>query len=165
MSKTLPVLKTDQELFDASYELGFEIHQFNFTVYHLAFRSDFDQETQNTFMTAFAIYARNLYHFFYDDNPRPGDVIAKHWYRDTPINWKLIRPPVTGTLKTIHQKVSVRAAHILYARVASTDDHWFWIQTHQELKVPLHKFLDTAPPNRLRPGFSNFKQGWAWTDG
>ena len=156
--------RNDDELQEASGHVLYEVRQFNYCDRRLAldFLRDSDPLLYNSLLTAFTIYARSLYLFFYAISPKKDDILASQFY-DDPEQWVRNRPPETDILKAIAPLVGKWSAHLTYERLRDAP-YWLWIDIHNDVRKVLKCFVSTVPANRIKPALLAFEDDWRWTD-
>jgi hypothetical protein len=147
------IVKSEQELYEASTHFGYEWRMFEECVKRLAlntYEKD-DPVLYQATLTAFTIYFRNLLDFFYpSSSPNADDMLASEYYSD-PQYWEKQRPPLTDTLKVVRIKVNKLSAHLSYKRVEWVGTWWVWSDLYSDLSKIRKVFLDTVPSHRLKP--------------
>jgi hypothetical protein len=159
-------MRTDTELFEASKHVEYEINQLNDCISRLTLY-DFPKHElaiRNSLLTAFTVYTRNLYQFFYATNPRVDDIVASEYF-DDPLFWKSNRPPATAILIESSERANKLSAHLTYERVKLTSNYWWkWREIHYGLRGVLRVFVANVPPHRIVDLLRNFEQQWTWND-
>ncbi|MEP6987608.1 MAG: hypothetical protein ABI970_18535 [Chloroflexota bacterium] len=171
MARYKVVTKNDQELFEASGHLAFEMNLFDYCVHQLTFDPQKmlrdDPNLQNVFISGFPIHARNIIGFLYGKMDTKGmlpadDICAFQFFEDLNY-WHTKCPPKTALLEEIETNINKRAAHLTYLRATKPDYWWIWVDVHQALKPLLSRFVDLVPHTRIDPYVINFETRWAWS--
>ena len=159
-------MRTDNELFEASLHVEYEVNQLNDCICRLTLYKFPEQELaiRNSLLTAFTVYTRNLYQFFYATSPRPDDIVASEYF-DDPAFWKAHRPSATPILIESSERANKLSAHLTYERVKLTNNYWWkWREIHYSLRNVLKVFVANVPPQRIVDLLQNFERTWTWTD-
>jgi hypothetical protein len=160
------LMRTDTELFEASKHVEYEVNQINDCIARLTLY-EFPKEelaVHNSLLTAFTVYTRNLYQFFYTASPRPDDIIASEYF-DDPLFWKTHRPPPNAILIESSQRANKLSAHLTYERVKLSSNYWWkWREIHYSIRNTLKVFVANVPPQRIVDLLQNFEQQWTWND-
>jgi hypothetical protein len=156
--------KSAAKLREASMHVDYEAQQFNYCVRRLTTEPIREQDLYlfNALLTAYTIYARNLYYFFYDDDPWDDDVVAFEYFDDQQF-WRVKRPTASPLLQELGKETNKRSAHITYVRMES-DYWWKWVEIHRGLRPTLRFFVAHVPQDRVVPVLIDFEHQWQWAD-
>lgn len=148
--------RSADELREVSKHLLYEMQMFGMTMTTLgAFEgiSPGDARTtmQNALMESWALHARNLLAFLYDDRPARDDAIAGDFIE----GWREKRGPKAALLGLAQAKASKEMAHLSYVRAQLTEDErqWHHAPIIVEIGKPLHLFVDEASEAVVTDGF------------
>jgi hypothetical protein len=160
MTKT----RSPEELYEASKHVEYELTQLNDCMRRLATQwlQVHDGLLYNSLLTAFTIYARNIYFFLYARTPRDTDIVAAGYF-DDPEFWKSASPASTPLLEEMAKEVDKRSAHLTYHRTAA-EYWWKWVYMHDDLRAAMRVFVANVLPDRIVPELLNFEQRWTWRD-
>jgi len=159
-------MRTDEELFEVSKHVEYEVNQLNEYIARLTFYQFPKEELaiSNSLLTAFTVYTRNLYLFFYATNPRPDDIVAAEYFND-PQFWENHRPVASPVLVESSERANKLSAHLTYERVKLASNYWWkWHAIHYGLKDVLQVFVTNVPPHRIVDLLRSFEQRWTWID-
>jgi hypothetical protein len=156
----------DEILLKASEHLLYELQMLFGTArllarLEIAGESDFqDVVVYNALLESFTIHGRALLDFLYNDNPYKDDIIASDFF--DPGYWLLKRPAKSPLLKTFHNDVHKRVAHLSYHRLSvKPDEVWDYMNIANEIGLVLGRFRDTTSPHGLSQTFCEFLEGVA----
>ncbi|HTZ87307.1 MAG TPA: hypothetical protein VMB05_11630 [Solirubrobacteraceae bacterium] len=150
------------ELREVSKHLLYEMQMFGMTMTMLAAFEGIDPEDaratmQNALMESWALHARNLLAFLYDDRPARDDAIAGDFIQ----GWREKRGPKAALLGLAQAKTSKEMAHLSYVRAQLTEDERQWHHAPMivELGKPLHLFVDEVSEGVVTEGFHERARG------
>ncbi len=107
----------------------------------------------NALVESFALHARNMVDFFYNDMPRPDDAVASQFF-SSPHTWQTVRPSLTAELENAKTRANKEISHLTYSRllVAPTDKPWPVDNIVRDIDAALTKFCETADllPERVK---------------
>ena len=158
MSQFVP---TRQMIWDASEHIKYEWeqlkeclrieHSFRVPVYpdKVDLRTHTDRCLYNLALTGFAIHARNLLLFFYEQRKGKHDDIIAADYFDPPVAW--IPPQVPGKSNAwredIQSRMNKQAAHLTYSRAIKKA--WEIDEIFDYLLIIWQHFIATASPQKF----------------
>lgn len=107
----------------------------------------------NALVESFALHARNMVDFFYNDSPQPDDAVASQFFSN-PLMWQTVRPPLTADLQTAKARANKEISHLTYARllVAPSQKSWPVDSIVRDIDAVLATFCENADllPERVK---------------
>jgi hypothetical protein len=96
----------------------------------------------NAVLEAFLLHARALTEFFYNDSPRPDDIVAQD-FMPVSVTWTKECPPISTALENLRQRAGKQLAHLTYNRleVKPETKPWPFLEILSGLEAPLRVFL------------------------
>lgn len=144
---------TDDKLREFSAEhVSYEIHMLFRSAlgFGAVIGDSFEAHTvRNALMQSFAIHARNLIGFLYQ-NPKSDDASASHYLKD-PEEWSATEKPVVPD--HVKGRVNKEVTHLTYKRLEVPPEKkpWPFMETLTPLSACLDLWAAKADPNRLAP--------------
>jgi hypothetical protein len=113
----------------------------------------------NGLIESFTIHARLLLDFFFDQNPRPDDVVATHYITDLAA-WEKYRGDQSDLLKKLDTRVGKEIAHLTYGRldIAPQEKAYDFIAIAKELYSLMEHFKECADQDMLG---DSWRGNWA----
>jgi len=144
-----------KNLVDASEHLLYEIEMFVGTAKLLASAQP-DPIITNALLESYAIHARALTDFFYPNNPRNDDVLAKHYAPD----WEDKHPTISTTLRDARERTNKEIAHLTSRRLSVTGQAKCWSDPGlaNEIMALCISFLRLVENSNLCPKFLQYKK-------
>ena len=115
----------------------------------------------NGLIESFTIHARLLLDFFFDQKPRPDDVLAAHYITDLAA-WEMYRGDESNLLKKLDARVGKEIAHLTYGRltVAPQEKAYEFLAIAKELHSLMERFNERADQDLLG---DSWRGNWAAT--
>lgn len=110
----------------------------------------FDIVGRNADIESYAVHARVLVEFFYEDVRKKNNAIAADFFEKDE-DWQRIRPPQAPALAPILKRASTEVAHLNYSRKAPSPN-WSYGEIWSALKNVIDVFIDHASPDRVDEG-------------
>jgi hypothetical protein len=103
---------------------------------------------------SFALHLRNLIVFFYNDDPRPQEVVAADFCSEGA--WVHARKVMTRTLSIAQKRADKSLLHLTMERdrVEGPQNPWNFDELAIEIKLIILVFVQTARPERLDPSIA-----------
>ncbi len=147
-----------QELRDLSQHVTYECDMLIGTATKLLESPPGDTIDHNALVESFLLHVRQLYHFFYWDQPRMDtDVLAL----DYSAGWRKARPAEPAVLKELSKVVGMKVAHVTVHRLQK--ERYPILQAGSALLGVIRKFLDLAPPDFVARPNLQLTPSWANT--
>ncbi len=147
-------MPTDRELLEFSEHVIYEMQMLVSIPKRFLSRND-DTTTQNALLEAFALHARQLVDFLYDNKgtrAKPDEIVACDYF-DDPLTWKKGRPGKNESgldLEDVVRKASEEIAHLTLKRMKPKAD-WPLFQIVAKVAGLCKRFVDLAPDTRIDP--------------
>jgi hypothetical protein len=139
------------EVVKISEHLYYELWMFEEAIKWLSANANkgLNQSQENAWIESFAIHARILMEFFYDDLPRTkqDQAVMAADFMPLTIIWKDCRPDPPPLLKAIKDRVNVEIAHLSYERRKRIRDEirqWPFKEISFQIEAVIQKFLQVA---------------------
>ena len=160
----VPERRSDADLIAISEHLLYEISMLFGTAEALATSVEPDESNvgarivHNALLDSFAIHARVLLDFLYDDDPRHGDDVTAGDFFDSADRWKKSRPAKPGLFDPVHRGVAKRVAHLTCFRsdIEPEERQWKVRQIAEEIANVLGRFFQLVPVSRICMKFREF---------
>jgi hypothetical protein len=161
---------SDQELRDLSEHVAYECDMLIGTAARLLESPPADTIEHNALVESFLLHGRQLYQFFYWDDPKKEtDVVAADYIAA----WPNDRPEDPGLLKVLSELstvVGTKVAHVTLHR--SQKERYQILDAGRALLAVISQFLDHAPPAfvarpelSLTPSWANSSTGFVYSGG
>ena len=112
-------------------------------------------------LESFAVHARNLLDFYYDDKGIKDDVLAMHFFPTLNV-WNDVRPRPPENLADLRERVNKQIAHLTYTRIALPEEQrrWDYIGICEIVEKANRAFADAAPPGVLGESYRARLRGY-----
>ena len=110
---------------------------------------------KNALLESFVLHARALADFFYNDSPRPDDVVAADYVSD----WAKRRATESPLLQGLRSRAGKEIAHLTFGRLLVKDvaKDWSFADITKEMRCLLIAFLQEVSDAQLSIGMKQEK--------